>query len=143
MSEIIFLFYFFNFLFQYNQILKQSRKKILWDYRTYTMRKVWILISKILPIRCAMMMIKCTTCEVHHLILLKMYGNWFPSLSPFDGFCCFFPCNGKLMRKPMHFASQQKLNVDSMLIYFEIRSRRRSTWYPRWFIFDLSTLIQR
>ena len=39
--------------------------------------------------------------------------------------------------------TQQTLNVDSTLIYVEIMSRRRSTWYPRWFNVDLSTLIHR
>ena len=39
--------------------------------------------------------------------------------------------------------TQQTLNVDSTLIYVEITSRRRSTWYPRWFNVDLSTLIHR
>ena len=38
--------------------------------------------------------------------------------------------------------SQQTLNVDSTLKYVEITSRRRSTWYPRWFNVDLSPLIQ-
>ena len=27
----------------------------------------------------------------------------FPSFTPYDGFCCIFPCYGKLMGKPMHF----------------------------------------
>ena len=39
--------------------------------------------------------------------------------------------------------TQQTLNVDSTLKYVEITSRRRSTWYPRWFNVDLSPLIQR
>ena len=34
-------------------------------------------------------------------------------------------------------------NVDSTLIYVEIISRRRSTWYTRWFNVDLSKLIHR
>ena len=37
--------------------------------------------------------------------------------------------------------SWQTLNVDSTLIYVEITSWRRSTWYPHWFNVDLSTLI--
>ena len=39
--------------------------------------------------------------------------------------------------------TKQRLNVDSTFIYVEITSRRRSTWYPRWFNVDLSTLIHR
>ena len=39
--------------------------------------------------------------------------------------------------------SQQTLNIDSTLIYVEITSRLRSTWYPRWFNVDLATLIRR
>ena len=39
--------------------------------------------------------------------------------------------------------TQQTLNVDSTLIYVEITSRRQSTWYPRWFNVNLSTLIHR
>ena len=31
------------------------------------------------------------------------FREQFPSLFPFDGFSCLFPCFGKLMRKPMHF----------------------------------------
>ena len=38
---------------------------------------------------------------------------------------------------------KQKLKVDSTFICVEITSRRRSTWYPRWFNVDLSTLINR
>ena len=37
------------------------------------------------------------------LILWKRYDNQFLKLSPFDRFCCLFPCCGKLMRKTMHF----------------------------------------
>ena len=39
--------------------------------------------------------------------------------------------------------TQQTLNVGSTLIYVEITSRRRSTWYPRWFNVNLSTLVHR
>ena len=38
---------------------------------------------------------------------------------------------------------QQALNVDSTYIYVEITSRRRTTWYSRWFNVDLSTLLPR
>ena len=48
---------------------------------------------------------------------------------------CWFPSDG--------YPSQQTLNVDSTLIYVEMTSRRWSTWYPRWFNVDLSTLIHR
>ena len=39
--------------------------------------------------------------------------------------------------------TQQTINVDSTLINVEITSRLRSTWYPRWFKVDFSTLIHR
>ena len=31
------------------------------------------------------------------------YGTLFLELPLFDGFCCLFPCYGKLMGKPMNF----------------------------------------
>ena len=36
-------------------------------------------------------------------ILWEKYEYQLPRFSPCNGFCCIFPCYGKLMRKPMHF----------------------------------------
>ena len=57
----------------------------------------------------------------------------------------FFNLKSNVMRTDVFLLkhSQQTLNVDSTLIYVEITSRRRLTWYPRWFNVDLSTLIHR
>ena len=48
-------------------------------------------------------------------IPLKLYGNQFLRFSPFDGFCCLFPCYGKLMRKthafPMWWSVPQDGNL--------------------------------
>ena len=39
--------------------------------------------------------------------------------------------------------THQTLNIESIFIYAEIRSRRRSTWHQSWIDIALSTLIQR
>ena len=49
---------------------------------TYTMGKVWVLISQVLQ---------------------DISGNQFSKLSPIDGFGCLFPGYGKSMGKHMHF----------------------------------------
>ena len=36
-------------------------------------------------------------------ILWEKYEYQFPSFSLCNGFCCIFPCHGKLMAKPMYF----------------------------------------
>ena len=36
-------------------------------------------------------------------ILRDKYDYQFPMFSPYDGFCCMFPCYEKLMGKPKHF----------------------------------------
>ena len=36
-------------------------------------------------------------------ILWEKYDYQFPRFSAYNGFCCIFSYNGKLMGKPMHF----------------------------------------
>ena len=36
-------------------------------------------------------------------ILWEKYDSQFPRFSLYNGFCCIFPCYGKLMWKPKHF----------------------------------------
>ena len=93
---------------------------------THTMEKVWVWISQAFP----WLLLHFTVPweingETHAFfiwwgipqnwnlmekapILWKKYGNLFPKLCPFDGFCWIFPYYWKLIRKPIHFPCNEE-----------------------------------
>ena len=86
-------------------------------------------------------------------VMWRIPGTWHDSSTVMSDVHCFknsasiekkiLPVTVKEFCQWLLKNPQQTLNVDSTLIYVKITSRRRSTWYPRWFNIDLSTLIRR
>ena len=84
--------------------------------------------------------------HIYSYIIRIFIGSWKQKLTFFQ-FCTGFTHTFVHVQSYIYFThkntrtdSQQTLNVDSTLIYVEMTLRRRSTWYPRWFNVNLSTL---
>ena len=84
--------------------------------------------------------------HIYSYIIRIFIGSWKQKLTFFH-FCTGFTQTFVHVQSYIYFThkntrtdSQQTLNVDSTLIYVEMTLRRRSTWYPRWFNVNLSTL---